>query len=163
MNPWIRKIPRRREWLPTPVFLPGEFHGQRIQQGTAQRVTKSQTRLSNTHTMPCERKQQQRGEMGRGLQQGVLKGVGVLAHREPGILPVQAVREPCPPATDSPPHCARPCSPSLSFHLRITTITCRPCPDSARIFAQKRLLRPARVPRQKHVSFPNGKGELFTY
>ena len=26
---WIRKIPWRREWQPTPVFLPGEFHGQR--------------------------------------------------------------------------------------------------------------------------------------
>ena len=26
---WVRKIPWRREWLPTPVFLPGEFHGQR--------------------------------------------------------------------------------------------------------------------------------------
>ena len=28
-NPWLGKIPRRRKWLPTPVFLPGEFHGQR--------------------------------------------------------------------------------------------------------------------------------------
>ena len=28
-NPWVRKILWRREWLPTPVFLPGEFHGQR--------------------------------------------------------------------------------------------------------------------------------------
>ena len=27
-DPWVRKIPWRREWLPTPVFLPGEFHGQ---------------------------------------------------------------------------------------------------------------------------------------
>ena len=27
--PWVRKMPWRREWLPTPVFLPGEFHGQR--------------------------------------------------------------------------------------------------------------------------------------
>jgi len=26
---WIKKIPWRREWLPTPVFLPGEFYGQR--------------------------------------------------------------------------------------------------------------------------------------
>ena len=26
---WIRKTPWRREWLPTPVFLPGEFHGRR--------------------------------------------------------------------------------------------------------------------------------------
>ena len=28
-NPWVRKKPRRREWLPTPVFLPRKFHGQR--------------------------------------------------------------------------------------------------------------------------------------
>ena len=25
-NPWVGKIPWRREWLPTPVFWPGEFH-----------------------------------------------------------------------------------------------------------------------------------------
>ena len=28
-DPWVRKIPWRREWLPTPVLLHGEFHGQR--------------------------------------------------------------------------------------------------------------------------------------
>ena len=28
-DPWVGKIPWRREWLPTPVFLPGEFHEQR--------------------------------------------------------------------------------------------------------------------------------------
>ena len=26
-DPWVWKIPWRREWLPTPVFLPGESHG----------------------------------------------------------------------------------------------------------------------------------------
>ena len=26
---WVGKIPWRREQLPTPLFLPGEFHGQR--------------------------------------------------------------------------------------------------------------------------------------
>ena len=26
-NSWVRKIPWRMEWLPTPVFLPGEFPG----------------------------------------------------------------------------------------------------------------------------------------
>jgi len=26
-NPWVGKIPWRREWLPTPVFWPREFHG----------------------------------------------------------------------------------------------------------------------------------------
>ena len=29
-DPWIGKSPWRKEWLPIPVFLPGEFHGQRI-------------------------------------------------------------------------------------------------------------------------------------
>ena len=28
-NPWVRKIPWRRKWQPTPVFLPGESHEQR--------------------------------------------------------------------------------------------------------------------------------------
>ena len=27
-DPWVRKIPWRKEWQPTPVFLPGESHGQ---------------------------------------------------------------------------------------------------------------------------------------
>ena len=28
-GPWVGKIPWRRSWQPSPVFLPGEFHGQR--------------------------------------------------------------------------------------------------------------------------------------
>ena len=28
-DPWVRKIPWKRAWQPTPVFLPGESHGQR--------------------------------------------------------------------------------------------------------------------------------------
>ena len=28
-DPWVWKMPWRREWLPAPEFLPGEFHGQR--------------------------------------------------------------------------------------------------------------------------------------
>ena len=27
-DPWVGKIPWRREWQPTPAFLPGEFQGQ---------------------------------------------------------------------------------------------------------------------------------------
>ena len=26
---WVRKIPWRRKWQPTPVFMPGKSHGQR--------------------------------------------------------------------------------------------------------------------------------------
>ena len=32
-GPWVRKNPWRKECLPTPVFLPGETYGQRIQVG----------------------------------------------------------------------------------------------------------------------------------
>ena len=28
-NPWVRKIPWRRKWQPTPVFMPRKFHGWR--------------------------------------------------------------------------------------------------------------------------------------
>ena len=28
-DPWVKKIPWRRSWQPTPVFLPGESHGQK--------------------------------------------------------------------------------------------------------------------------------------
>ena len=28
-DPWMRKIPKRRESQPTPVFLPGKSHGER--------------------------------------------------------------------------------------------------------------------------------------
>ena len=29
-DPWVKKIPWRRKWQTTPVFLPGEFHGQKM-------------------------------------------------------------------------------------------------------------------------------------
>ena len=32
-NPWVRKIPWRKTWQPTPVFLPGKSHGQRSLMG----------------------------------------------------------------------------------------------------------------------------------
>ena len=36
-DPWVRKIPWRRKWQPTPVFLPGEFHEQRSLAGCSPR------------------------------------------------------------------------------------------------------------------------------
>ena len=32
-DPWVGKIPWRREWQSTPIFLPGKFHGQRSLMG----------------------------------------------------------------------------------------------------------------------------------
>ena len=34
-DPWFRKVPLRRAWQPTPVFLPGESHGQRSLVGSS--------------------------------------------------------------------------------------------------------------------------------
>jgi len=41
-DPWVGKIPWRREWLPTPISWPGELHG-------LYGVAKSWTRLSDFH------------------------------------------------------------------------------------------------------------------
>ena len=46
-NPWVRKIPWRRKWQPTPVLLPGKSHGQSSIVGYSPRVTKSRTQLSD--------------------------------------------------------------------------------------------------------------------
>ena len=47
-HPWVRKLPRRRAWQPTPAFLPGESHGQR-NLVTVPRVTESQLKWLSTH------------------------------------------------------------------------------------------------------------------
>ena len=44
---WVWKIPWRRKWQPTPVFLPGKAHGQRSLVGYSPWVAKSQTQLSD--------------------------------------------------------------------------------------------------------------------
>ena len=36
-DPWVGKIPWRRKWQRTPVFLPGKFHGWRTLIGYYQR------------------------------------------------------------------------------------------------------------------------------
>ena len=50
-DPWVRKIAWRRKWQPTPVFLPGESHGQGAWWTTVHGVAKNQTQLSmHAHT-----------------------------------------------------------------------------------------------------------------
>ena len=48
IDPWVGKIPWSKEWPSTPVFLPGEFHGQRgAWRAAVDGVTKSQAWLSD--------------------------------------------------------------------------------------------------------------------
>ena len=46
-GPWIRKIPWRRKWQPTPVFLPEKPQGQRAWKATVPGVAKTQ--MTHTH------------------------------------------------------------------------------------------------------------------
>ena len=39
-DPWVGKVSWRRAWQPTPVSLPGEFHGQRGVKGYSPRGRK---------------------------------------------------------------------------------------------------------------------------
>ena len=50
---WVGKIPWRGEWPPTPVFLPGEYHGQRSLAGYSpwgRKELDMTERLTHTHT-----------------------------------------------------------------------------------------------------------------
>ena len=51
MQVWslVRKIPRRRKWQPTPVFLPREFHGQRSLEGYSPLGRKESDRTEQSH------------------------------------------------------------------------------------------------------------------
>ena len=53
-NPWVRKIPWRRAWQHTPVFLPGESHGQRSPAGYSpwgHKELDATERLTYTHSL----------------------------------------------------------------------------------------------------------------
>ena len=46
-NPWVRKIPWREKWQPTPVFLPGNPRDRRAWRAPVHGFAKSQTWFSN--------------------------------------------------------------------------------------------------------------------
>ena len=47
---WVRKIPWSRKWQPTPVSLPGKFHGQRSLAGCSPWGQKELDTTERTHT-----------------------------------------------------------------------------------------------------------------
>ena len=49
-DPWVGKILWRRKWQPTPVFLPGESHGQRSLVGYSPQGCKELDTTEHTHT-----------------------------------------------------------------------------------------------------------------
>ena len=51
-DPWVRKIPWRRKWLPIPVLLPGKSHGQRSLVGYSPWDCQESDATVRTHTDP---------------------------------------------------------------------------------------------------------------
>ena len=49
-NPWVGKIPSRRAWKPTLVFMPAESHGQRTLMGYNPSGSQSQTQVKQLST-----------------------------------------------------------------------------------------------------------------
>ena len=50
-HPWVRQIPWRRKWQPTPGFLPGESHGQRSLAGYSPRGRKESDTTEHTQVL----------------------------------------------------------------------------------------------------------------
>ena len=65
-EPWVRKIPWRRTWQPTPVFLPGKSYGQKTLSGYSPWGHKeSETSWElNMYTTPAMKREQQVGVTG---------------------------------------------------------------------------------------------------
>ena len=68
-DPWVRKIPWRRAWQPTPVLLPEESHGQRSLAGCKKLdVTEATEHSTAQHTKGLKHKK------GSGNGSGVAMG-----------------------------------------------------------------------------------------
>jgi len=55
-DPWVGKIPWRRAWQPTTVFLPGEAHGQRSLGGCSPWGRKESDTIEGTACMHARRR-----------------------------------------------------------------------------------------------------------
>ena len=76
-DPWVGKIPCRRKWQPTPVFLLGKFHGQRSLGGYSS-VSHKRVR----HDLATKQQQQQQKRQG---------DLGEVGNPEPaGTVPSEA-------------------------------------------------------------------------
>ena len=53
-NPWVGKILWSRKWHPPPVFLPGEFHGQRRLVGYSPWGCKELDMIEQLNTSHCK-------------------------------------------------------------------------------------------------------------
>ena len=84
-NPWVEEIPWRRKWRPTPVFLSGDFHGQRSLAGYSPGVAQSQTHLSDGHTHSAPSAPRVRGRCAHAPAHKPSRGLGSCRYALQGV------------------------------------------------------------------------------
>ena len=83
-DPWVRKIPWRRKWQPTPVYLPEQPMDKGASRATVQRVAKSQIPLSNWTAQHTRGFKQRTFIITQGLWSGI--PMQLTGHYCPGFL-----------------------------------------------------------------------------
>ena len=92
-DPWVRKIPWRREWQPTPVLLPRKFHGWRSLVGYSPGGCKELDTTERLHSLlyECRFLATCTWVVVHGISQaGILEQVAIFFSRESSQLRVQA-------------------------------------------------------------------------
>ena len=77
-NPWVEKIPWRKKWQPTPVFLPGKSHGQRSLAGCSpwsHKELDTTDRVTNKPQIPVTRSCVEVGSSLTPSQKGSFSGL----------------------------------------------------------------------------------------
>ena len=97
-DPWVRKIPWRSPWPPTPVFLPGESHGWRSQAGYSPWGCKESYTTVDTHT-PV--RQLTLHFFTRSAKPAVLHLLPTLSTPQPTLWPARVNCLLCPPPPES--------------------------------------------------------------
>ena len=98
-HPWVRKIPWRRKWQPTPVFLPGKSHGQRSLAGYSQWACKEldTTEQPKQQQQLCPWDSQRLGHQSALSISRELEGIPEALRHQPGwrqLLPAQLPKTP---------------------------------------------------------------------
>ena len=83
-NPWVGNVPWRRKWQPTPVFLPGESHGQRSLENHSPKGCKEP---DETKHVPIKKKKKKRGPKVQDKEKDGMRGLCFLKWIQASWLP----------------------------------------------------------------------------
>ena len=85
-DPWVGKIPWRRKWQPTPVFLPGESHGSQSLAGYSHRQTWL-TQLSEHPWLWSSKKRNNLQSLENGTcKDGIIHVQSICQSKFPGLI-----------------------------------------------------------------------------